>query len=193
MIQLYDTTLRDGSQGEGVSFTVQDKLRITRRLDELGIHYIEGGWPGSNPKDIAYFEAARDLDLRQAKVCAFGSTRRKRMRAADDSLILQLADSGAPVVTIFGKSWMLHVTEVLNATGDENREMIADSVGFLKSRGLEVIYDAEHFFDGYKDDAEYALSTLKAAQDAGADMLVLCDTNGGTMPWELAQIVGQVK
>src|SRR3569833_1122356 len=141
MIQLYDTTLRDGSQGEGVSFTVQDKLRVARRLDEFGMHYIEGGWPGSNPKDIAFFEAARELKLSQAKLCAFGSTRRKRMRAADDSLILQHADSGAPVVTIFGKSWMLHVTGVLNATGDENLEMIADTIAFLKSRGLEAIYD----------------------------------------------------
>src|SRR5437762_4700379 len=126
MIQLYDTTLRDGSQGEGVSFTVQDKLRIARRLDELGIHYIEGGWPGSNPKDIAFFEAARGLKLRHARLCAFGSTRRKGMRAAADPLILQLAESGAPVVTLFGKSWLLHVREVLNATPDENLEMIAD-------------------------------------------------------------------
>lgn len=193
MIQLYDTTLRDGSQGEGVSFTVQDKLRVARRLDDLGVHYIEGGWPGSNPKDIAFFEAARDLKLKNAKICAFGSTRRKHMRAAEDPLILQLADSGAPVVTIFGKSWMLHVTEVLGATGDENLEMIADTVAFLKSRGLEVIYDGEHFFDGYKDDPEYALATLRAARDAGADMLVPCDTNGGTMPWEIAGIIGQVK
>jgi 2-isopropylmalate synthase len=193
MIQLYDTTLRDGSQGEGVSFTVQDKLRVARRLDELGIHYIEGGWPGSNPKDIAFFEAARDLKLRHAKVCAFGSTRRKGMRAENDPLILQLAESGAPVVTLFGKSWMLHVTEVLNARAEENLEMIADTVRFLKSRGLEVVYDAEHFFDGYKDSVEYALATLRAAQDAGADILVLCDTNGGAMPWEIARITGQVK
>jgi len=193
MIQLYDTTLRDGSQGEGVSFTVQDKLRIARRLDEAGMHYIEGGWPGSNPKDIQFFEAARELRLKNAKLCAFGSTRRKRMKAAEDPLILQLADSGAPVVTIFGKSWMLHVTEVLSATGDENLEMIADTIAFLKSRGLEAIYDAEHFFDGYKDSPEYALATLRAASEAGADALVLCDTNGGTMPWEIAQITGQVK
>jgi len=193
MIQLYDTTLRDGSQGEGVSFTVQDKLRVVRRLDDLGIHYIEGGWPGSNPKDIAFFEAARDLKLRHAKLCAFGSTRHKGVRAAEDSLIVQLAESGAPVVTIFGKSWLLHVREVLNATPDENLEMIADTVGFLKSRGLEVVYDGEHFFDGFKDDAAYALATLRAARDAGADILVPCDTNGGTMPWEIAQITRQVK
>lgn len=193
MIQLYDTTLRDGSQGEGVSFTVQDKIRITRRLDEMGVHYIEGGWPGSNPKDIAYFEAARELQLKHAKICAFGSTRRKAMRAADDPLILQLVDSGAPVVTIFGKSWLLHVREVLNATPEENLEMIQDTIAFIKSRGLEAIYDAEHFFDGYKDDPEYALSTLRAAQQGGAEVLVLCDTNGGTMPWELAQAVAHVK
>lgn len=193
MIQLYDTTLRDGSQGEGVSFTVQDKLRIAQRLDDLGLHYIEGGWPGSNPKDVAFFEAARDLRLRQAKLCAFGSTRRKGMRAADDPLILQLAESGAPVVTIFGKSWMLHVTEVLGATGPENLEMIRDTIGFLKRRGLEVVYDGEHFFDGYKDNPEYALQTLQAAREAGADIVVPCDTNGGTMPWEIARIVADVK
>src|SRR5687768_16483956 len=164
MVQLYDTTLRDGSQGEGVSFTVQDKLRVARRLDEIGIHYIEGGWPGSNPKDIQFFEAARDLNLKQAKICAFGSTRRKKMPAADDPLILELAESGAPVVTIFGKSWLLHVHEVLSATADENLAMIADTMRFLRSRGLEAIYDAEHFFDGYADDPEYALATLRAAQ-----------------------------
>ena len=193
MIQLYDTTLRDGSQGEGVSFTVKDKLRIARRLDEFGMHYIEGGWPGSNPKDIAFFEAAKtELQLQHAKLCAFGSTRRKRMRASEDDLILQLADSGAPVVTIFGKSWTLHVAEVLNATPEENLEMIADTVGFLKSRGLEVIYDGEHFFDGYKENPEYALSCLQAAQEAGADILVPCDTNGGTMPWEVERIVAEV-
>jgi 2-isopropylmalate synthase len=193
MIQLYDTTLRDGSQGEGVSFTVQDKLRITRRLDEMGIHYIEGGWPGSNPKDIAYFEAARELNLQHAKICAFGSTRRKNITAAEDPLILQLADSGAPVVTIFGKSWLLHVREVLNATPEENLEMIRDTMAYLKSRGVEAIYDGEHFFDGYKDDPDYALATLKAAVAGGADIVVPCDTNGGTMPWEIARIVAEVK
>ncbi len=193
MIQLYDTTLRDGSQGEGVSFTVQDKLRIAQRLDEFGVHYIEGGWPGSNPKDIAFFEAARELKLKNAKLCAFGSTRRKGMRAADDSLIQQLVDGGAPVVTIFGKSWLLHVREVINVTPEENLAMIADTVGYLKSRGVEVIYDGEHFFDGYKDDPEYALSCFRAARDAGADMLVPCDTNGGTMPWEIEAIVSSIK
>jgi 2-isopropylmalate synthase len=193
MIQLYDTTLRDGSQGTGVSFTVQDKLRIARRLDEFGIHYIEGGWPGSNPKDIAFFEAARDLRLRHAKLCAFGSTRHRKVRAADDALIVQLAESGAPVITIFGKSWTLHVREVLGATGDENLEMIADTVRYLKACGLEVVYDAEHFFDGYKEDSRYALATLHAAQEAGADCLVLCDTNGGSMPWEAEEITRRVR
>ncbi|MFN3649039.1 MAG: citramalate synthase [Armatimonadota bacterium] len=194
MIELYDTTLRDGSQGEGVSFTVPDKLRVARRLDELGVHYIEGGWPGSNPKDIQFFEAARErLQLQHARLCAFGSTRRKGMRASEDSLVIQLAESGAPVVTIFGKSWLLHVREVLNVAPEENLEMIADTVRYLKSRGLEVIYDGEHFFDGYKDDAGYALATFEAAHLAGADVLVPCDTNGGTMPWEIARIIGHVR
>lgn len=188
MIQLYDTTLRDGSQGEGVSFTVNDKLAVARRLDALGMHYIEGGWPGSNPKDIGFFERAREeLVLENARLCAFGSTRRRVMPACDDPLILQLADSGAPVVTIFGKTWLLHVREVLRVTPDENLEMIADTVRFLKSRGLEVIYDAEHYFDGYRDDPAYALATLKAAEEAGAGCLALCDTNGGRMPWEIAE------
>lgn len=193
MIELYDTTLRDGSQGEGVSFTVQDKIRITRRLDEMGFHYIEGGWPGSNPKDVAYFEAARELKLKNAKICAFGSTRRKKMKASEDPLVVQLVEAGTPVVTIFGKSWLLHVREVLGATPDENLEMIRDTIAFLKASGREAIYDAEHFFDGYKDDPEYALATLKAAQAGGADIIVPCDTNGGTMPWEIAQVIAQVR
>lgn len=193
MIELYDTTLRDGSQGEGVSFTVQDKLRIARRLDECGFHYVEGGWPGSNPKDITFFEAARDLKLKHAKLCAFGSTRRKNVRAAEDPLVRQLAESGASVVTIFGKSWLLHVTEVLNAKADENLEMIRDTVQFLKSQGVEVIYDAEHFFDGHADDPEYALAAIGAAAEGGADVLTLCDTNGGTMPWRIEEVTRQVK
>jgi 2-isopropylmalate synthase len=192
MIRIYDTTLRDGSQGEGVSFTVQDKLRIARRLDEIGIHYIEGGWPGSNPKDISFFEAARDLRLHQAKLAAFGSTRRKNMRAADDPLVVQLAESGTSVITIFGKSWLLHVREVLNVSPEENLAMISDTVAYLKSRGIEVVYDAEHFFDGYRDDRGYALDTLRAAHEAGAEILVLCDTNGGSMPWEMGEIMRDV-
>ena len=191
MIQLYDTTLRDGSQAEGVSFTVQDKLRIARRLDEAGMDFIEGGWPGSNPKDIEFFEAARELRLQHARLCAFGSTRRRGMPAAEDPLVRQLAESGVPVVTIFGKSWLLHVREVIQVTPEENLDMIADTVRFLRSRGLDVVYDAEHYFDGCKDDPEYALATLEAAQEAGAGILVLCDTNGGTMPWEVEAMVRQ--
>lgn len=186
MIQLYDTTLRDGSQGEGVSFTVNDKLRVARRLDSLGIHFIEGGWPGSNPKDIDFFaRAAEELHLSHARLCAFGSTRRRGMQAAEDPLVVQLAESGAPVVTIFGKTWLLHVREVIRVQPDENLEMIRDTVAFLRSRGLDVIYDAEHFFDGYFDDQAYALATLQAAAEGGAETLVLCDTNGGRMPWEI--------
>lgn len=193
MIQIYDTTLRDGSQGEGVSFTVQDKLRIARRLDDLGIDYVEGGWPGSNPKDISFFDAARELRLNHAKLCAFGSTRRKGMQAASDPLIRQLVDAETPVVTIFGKSWLLHVDVVLGATAEENLAMIADTVAFLKSEGREVVYDAEHFFDGYRDDRDYALACLEAARRAGADVLVLCDTNGGSMPWDVADAVEDVR
>ncbi|MBM3456929.1 MAG: citramalate synthase, partial [Armatimonadetes bacterium] len=194
MIEVYDTTLRDGSQGEGVSFSVSDKLRLARRLDEFGFHYVEGGWPGSNPKDIQFFDRARtELRLTHARLCAFGSTRRRGIPAAADPLILQLADSGAPVVTLFGKSWKLHVHEVLGVSEEENLDMIADTVGFLTSRGLEVIYDAEHFFDGYLTDSEYALETLAAAESAGAHRLVLCDTNGGTMPWEVGRITTVVR
>ncbi len=193
MIQIYDTTLRDGSQGEGVSFTVQDKLRIAQRLDELGFHYIEGGWPGSNPKDIAFFEAARDLSLRHGRLCAFGSTRRRGFSAGDDPLVRQLLDADTPVVTIFGKSWLLHVLEVLNVTPEENLAMIADTVACLKAAGREVIYDGEHFFDGFRDDAEYALATLRAAKEAGAEMVVPCDTNGGTMPWEIEKVIARVR
>src|SRR5262249_36058087 len=178
MVTLYDTTLRDGSQGEGVHFSLHDKLRVARKLDEIGIHYIEGGWPGSNPKDEAFFCEARHLGLKRAKLAAFGSTRRANARAENDSNLLKLGESEAPVLTIFGKSWTVHVTDVLRTTLEQNVEMIADSVRFLKSQGREVLYDAEHFFDGYGADPEYALATLQAAQEAGADVLVLCDTNG---------------
>lgn len=193
MIEIYDTTLRDGSQGEGISFSVRDKLRIARRLDEMGVHFIEGGWPGSNPKDIQFFAAAREeLHLKNARLCAFGCTRRRSLPAAEDSLVLELADSGAPVVTIFGKSWQLHVREVLGVTDDENLEMIHDTVQFLRSRGLDVFYDAEHFFDGYKTDPGYARATLTAAAAGGAQRLILCDTNGGAMPWEVEAITATV-
>ena len=191
-IQLYDCTLRDGTQREGLSLTLNDKLKIAQALDRLGIDYIEGGWPGSNPKDIAFFERARTLGLAHAKVSAFGSTRRADTPVADDPQIQLLLAAETPVVAVFGKSWELHVTQVLNTTREENLHMIADSVAHLREHGREVVYDAEHFFDGYLDDAGYALATLRAAAQAGANVLVLCDTNGGTMPGQVQAIVAEV-
>ncbi len=189
---LYDTTLRDGTQREGVSFSVDDKLKIARRLDEFGIHYIEGGWPGSNPKDVDFFRRARALGLTQAKVTAFGSTRKKDSRPEDDPNLKALLEAETPVVTLVGKSWDLHVTQVLETSLDENLAMIGESVAFTKTHDKEVIYDAEHFFDGYKADPGYALATLRAAADNGADVLVLCDTNGGSLPWEVETITRAV-
>ena len=191
-IQIYDTTLRDGSQGENISFSLEDKLHIARKLDELGVDYIEGGWPGSNAKDVAFFERARGLKLKHAKLAAFGSTAHPRNSAAQDKNLQALIDSETPVVTIFGKSWDLHVKVALGVSLKQNLELIRSSVAFLKSYGREVIYDAEHFFDGYKDDPRYALATLKAAQDSGADVVVLCDTNGGTMPGEVSRVTTEV-
>ncbi|HIC94015.1 MAG TPA: citramalate synthase, partial [Anaerolineae bacterium] len=190
---LYDTTLRDGAQREGISFSVADKLKIARKLDELGIHYIEGGWPGSNPKDAEFFARARELRLRQAVITAFGSTRRAGVPVEEDAQIRALLEADTETVTIFGKSWDLHVTRVLGTTLGENLRMIADSVAYLKGQGREVIYDAEHFFDGFKANPDYALRTLQAAESAGADCLVLCDTNGGTLPSELVAIIEEVK
>ena len=192
-VTLYDTTLRDGTQGENVTLSLADKLRIARMLDEYGMPYIEGGWPGSNPKDIEFFRAARSMTWQTAKLAAFGSTRHRSNRAAEDPNLRELVAAETPVVTIFGKSWLLHVAEVLGATPDENLDMIADSVRFVVDRGRELVYDAEHFFDGYRDDPEYALSTLRAARDAGARTLVLCDTNGGTLTDELVEILGDVR
>ncbi len=192
-VSLYDTTLRDGTQGEGISFSLLDKVRITEKLAGFGMDYIEGGWPGSNPKDLAFFAEARKLDLGEAKLAAFGSTRRAGIPASDDPQIAQLLEAETPVVTIFGKSWKLQVDKVLGVPHAENLAMISDSVSFLKSHGREVFYDAEHFFDGYKDDAEFAMATLAAAAEGGADMLVLCDTNGGTMPDEIASITEVVE
>ncbi len=187
-IAIYDTTLRDGSQGHGVSFSVADKLRIADRLDDFGVHYIEGGWPGSNPKDIEFFHEAKRRRFKHAKLAAFGSTRRKGVLAKDDDQVRLLVDAETPVVTIFGKTWLLHVRDVLQTTPGENLAMIEDTVRHLKQQGRFVVYDAEHAFDGYKDDAAYALATWQAAQRGGADIVVLCDTNGGSMPQEIAEI-----
>jgi 2-isopropylmalate synthase len=192
-IFLYDTTLRDGTQGEDVSFSAEDKLKIAKRLDAFGVSYIEGGWPGSNPKDMEFFERARTTTFAHAKIAAFGSTRRAKNPVEKDSNIRALLDAQTPVVTIFGKTWLLHVKQALQITPEENLTIIRDSVAYLKKHGKEVIYDAEHFFDGYKQDKSYALQTLEAAAQAGAEILVLCDTNGGTLPWEVAEIVREIK
>jgi 2-isopropylmalate synthase len=191
-IHIYDTTLRDGTQREGISLSVDDKLKIARRLDEIGIHYIEGGWPGSNPKDAAFFEKAARLRFETARLASFGFTLRKGERVETDSNLQLLLRSETPVVTLVGKSWDLHVERVLEVDPEENLDMIAKSVAYFKRQGREVIYDAEHFFDGYKANPQYALLTLYAAAQAGADVLVLCDTNGGTMPWEVDAAVKHV-
>jgi len=190
---LYDTTLRDGAQHEGISFSLEDKLNITRKLDRLGIHYIEGGWPGSNPKDAEYFERVRGMKLQQAKIAAFGSTRRAGLAIADDPQVQALLDAGTPVITLVGKSWTLHVRDVLRTTPEENLHMIADTVAYLKAAGKEIIYDAEHFFDGYNADPDYAFATIQAAQDAGADWIVLADTNGGNMYWRIEEVVAEMR
>jgi 2-isopropylmalate synthase len=187
-VEIYDTTLRDGSQGEGVNFSVMDKLRIADRLDAFGVHYIEGGWPGSNPKDIEFFAEAKRRKFKSARLAAFGSTRRKAVAVEKDDQVRLLIEAETPVVTIYGKTSMLHVKEVLRCTPEENLAMIADTVRFLKDHGKFVIYDAEHCFDGYKLDPEYALATWQAADKAGADYVVLCDTNGGCLPGEVAAI-----
>ena len=188
-IEIYDTTLRDGSQGEGVNFSLEDKVAITRRLDEAGVDFIEGGYPLSNPKDAQYFERVLALTLRHSKVCAFGMTRRRGMTAAEDPGMKALLDAGTPVVTIVGKTSVFHVTEVLGVSREENLAMIADTVGHLKQAGREVFYDAEHFFDGWKLDRDYSRDTIVAAARAGATRIVLCDTNGGTLPDEVATLV----
>jgi 2-isopropylmalate synthase len=191
-VTIYDTTLRDGTQGEGVSFSSLDKIRIAEKLDEFGVDYIEGGWPGSNPKDVEFFREAAKRQWHNAKIAAFGSTRRAGTAVEEDPQIKLLLEADAPVITYFGKSWLLQVTEVLRTTAEENCAMIEDTARFLKEHEKEVVYDAEHFFDGYKDSPEYALKTLEAARDGGAEILVLCDTNGGTMPNEVAEITATV-
>ncbi len=187
-VELYDTTLRDGSQGEGINFSVMDKLRIADKLDAFGVHYIEGGWPGSNPKDIEFFASARRKKFKNARLAAFGSTRRKGVPVEKDEQVRLLLEAHTPVVTIFGKTWLLHVKEVLRTTPEENLKMIGDTIRFLKDNGKFVVYDAEHAFDGYKDDPDYALATWRAAEEAGADIVTLCDTNGGCLPSEVARM-----
>jgi len=192
-VEVYDTTLRDGSQGEGISFSVPDKLRIAEKLDAFGVHFIEGGWPGSNPRDLEFFAEARQRKFRHAQLAAFSMTRRKGVAVEKDELMGQMLAAGTPVVTIVGKSWLLHVREVLRASAEENLIMIADSIRFFKDHGKTVIYDAEHAFDGYRDDPDYALATWRAAEQAGADRVVLCDTNGGRLPREIGTITEVAK
>jgi 2-isopropylmalate synthase len=192
-VVLYDTTLRDGTQGENITLSLADKLRVARMLDEFGMPFVEGGWPGSNPKDIEFFAAARTMRWERTRLAAFGMTRHRSNTPETDANLRELVAAETPVVTIFGKSWQLHVIEVLGATPAENLDMIADSVGFVVERGREVVYDAEHFFDGYKDDPAYAIETLRAAWQGGARTLVLCDTNGGTLTDELVAIIGRVR
>ncbi len=192
-IHIFDTTLRDGTQGEKVAFSVEDKLRIAHRLDQAGIDYIEGGWPGSNPKDMDFFERAKSREFQHAKLVAFGSTQRCGHSAEEDENLQSLISAETPAISIFGKSWTLHVEEALKISRQENLDLISNSVAFLKEHDKEVIYDAEHFFDGYKDDSGYALQTIKAAANAGADVLVLCDTNGGTLPHEMSRIIDEVR
>jgi 2-isopropylmalate synthase len=192
-ISIFDTTLRDGSQGESMSFSLEDKLLIAQMLDELGIDYIEGGWPSSNPKDKEFFVRARELNLSHARLTAFGSTRLPKNSVQTDRSVLGLIETGTPTVSIFGKSWDLHTTRALGVTEEQNLQLIAETVGFLKQHGKELIYDAEHFFDGYHANRDFALRTLEAAQKAGADVLCLCDTNGGTLPGRIAEVVADVR
>ncbi len=189
---IYDTTLRDGTQGENITFTADEKLKIAKKIDDIGIQYIEGGWPGSNPRDMRFFDLAKRETFHNAKIAAFGSTRKPNMPVSEDPNIAALLESGAPVVTIFGKSWALHVEEIMDNTLKENLLMIRESVEYLKKNGREVVYDAEHFFDGFKDNSEYAIQTLVEAVKGGADFIVLCDTNGGTLPFELDSIFDNV-
>ena len=192
-VQIYDTTLRDGSQGEGISFSLDDKIKIARKLDHLGISYIEGGWPGSNPKDMEFFQYMRDYAWENARLTAFSSTRKPGVNVKQDNNLKALLESGVAVTTIFGKAWDFHVLRALETSLEENLNMVRETITYLKDSGREVLFDAEHFFDGYKNNPDYALQVLDAASRAGADCLILCDTNGGTLPWEIEQIIRQVK
>ncbi len=192
-VEIYDTTLRDGTQGEGISLSAKDKVKIALKLDELGFHYIEGGWPGSNPKDLRFFELIREHQLKNARICAFGSTRKSGMAADQDENLLQIVRSKVPVATIFGKTWDFHVLHALMTTLEDNLNMIEESVAYLKQQGMEVFYDAEHFFDGFIANREYALATLQAAKKGGASRIILCDTNGGHLPNEIFELVSAVK
>ncbi len=191
-ILIYDTTLRDGTQGENINFSAKEKVKIAKKLDDLGVHYVEGGWPGSNHRDVRFFELARKEHFANAHITAFGATRKPGIQAADDGNLQALIASQTPTVTIFGKSWPLHVEQIMGNTREENLAMIRDSVAYLRQHDREVIYDAEHFFDGFKDDSDYACQTLLAAAQNGAAVLVLCDTNGGTLPSEIQKIIAQV-
>ena len=190
---LYDTTLRDGTQGENISFSADEKLAIARRLDEMGVHYVEGGWPGSNPRDMHFFDLARRETFQTMRLTAFGATRRPGIDVEDDANVKALIDSGAPGVAVFGKTWRMHVTQIMGNTLEENLAMISDTVRCLKSHGREVIYDAEHFFDGFREDQAYALETLRTAATAGADWIVLCDTNGGSMIYDVEAATARIK
>jgi len=192
-IELYDTTLRDGAQTEGISYSVNDKIRITKALDDLGIHYIEGGWPGANPKDSEFFNEMRKVRLKNSELVAFGATCHPKKKVYLDPNIRGILDAGTKIVTIFGKSWGLHVKEVLKVNLEENLKLIGESISYLKSKGKEVIFDAEHFFDGFKENSNYALKTLLVSQEAGAKIIVLCDTNGGTLPQDILRIIKEIK
>ena len=192
-VKIYDTTLRDGSQAEGISFTVEDKIRIAHKLDELGVHYVEGGWPGSNPRDVDFLEKAQRAHFSQTRITAFGSTRYPDKKVKDDFVLQALLKTETQVVTLFGKTWDLHVKDALSTSLDENLRMIFESIAYLKKRRDEILFDAEHFFDGYKNNPEYAIKAVKEAESAGADWIVLCDTNGGTLPHEVRSIFGEVK
>src|SRR4029077_16343071 len=191
-VLLYDTTLRDGMQGQGMSLSAQEKVRVVSKLDQLGIHFIEAGFPGSNPKELELFEMLAEIELGQAEVCAFGMTRRRDTEAAEDEALRLLASGFAPVVCLVGKSWGLHLEKVTKVSREENLAMIADSVAFCVAQGKRVVYDPEHFFDGYRDDSGYALECLRAAAAAGAENVTLCDTNGGSLPDWVGEVTGVV-